>query len=76
MIRYVIPDVVSFYIANSYSRGCLDECKLYNHINPAVDIFNCRCDIDVIISFIEKILNIKYNLKIAERNSLKSEKYS
>ncbi len=76
MIKYVIPDVVAFYIANSYLRGCLDECKLYNHINSAVDIFNCRCDIDVIVPFIEKILNVKYHLKIAEHNPLKLEKYS
>ena len=75
MIRYVIPDAVAFYIANSYSRGCLDDSKLYNHINSAVDIFNCRCDIDVIIPSIEKILNIKYNLKITQRNPLKLEKY-
>ena len=75
MIRYVIPDAVAFYIANSYSRGCLVDSKLYNHINSAVDIFNCRCDVDIILPSIEKILNIKYNLKIIGRNPLKLEKY-
>lgn len=75
MIRYAIPDAVAFYIANSYSRGCLDDSKLYNHINSAVDVFNCRCDIDIILPSIEKILNIKYNLKITQRNPLKLEKY-
>lgn len=75
MVRYVIPDAVAFYIANSYLRGCLDDSKLYNHINSAVDIFNCRCDIDIIIPSIEKILNIKNNLKITGRNPLKLEKY-
>lgn len=75
MIRYVIPDAVAFYIANSYSRRCLVDSKLYNHINSAVDIFNCRCDIDKIFPSIEKILNIKYNLKITGRNPLKLEKY-
>lgn len=75
MIRYAIPDAVAFYIANSYSRGCLDDSKLYNHINSAVDVFNCRCDIDIIFPSIEKILNIKYNLKITQRNPLKLEKY-
>lgn len=75
MIRYAIPDAVAFYIANSYSRGCLDDSKLYNHINSAVDVFNCRGDIDIILPFIEKILNIKYNLKITQRNPLKLEKY-
>ena len=75
MIRYIIPDAVAFYIANSYARECLDDSKLYNHINSAVDIFNCRCDIDVILPSIEKILNIKYNLKITQRNPLKLDKY-
>lgn len=75
MIRYAIPDAVAFYIANSYSRGCLDDSKLYNHINSAVDVFNCRCDIDIILPSIEKILNIRYNLKIAGRNPLKLGKY-
>jgi len=75
MIRYVIPDAVAFYIANSYLRSCLDDSKLYNHINSAVDIFNCRCDIDVILPSIEKILNIRYKLKITGRNPLKLEKY-
>lgn len=75
MIRYAIPDAVAFYIANSYSRGCLDDSKLYNHINSAVDVFNCRSDIDIILPSIEKILSIKYNLKITQRNPLKLEKY-
>ena len=75
MIRFVIPDAVAFYIANAHSRGCLDKCKLYNHINSAVDIFNCRCDIGIIIPTIEEILKIRYNLKITETNPLKLEKY-
>ena len=75
MIRYVIPDAVEFYIANSYLRECLVDSKLYNHINSAVDIFNCRCDVDIILPSIEQILNIKYNLKITGRNPLKLEKY-
>lgn len=75
MIKYVIPDAVAFYIANSYSRECLDDSKLYNHINSTVDIFNCRCNINVILSSIEMKLNIKYNLKITDKNPLKLEKY-
>lgn len=47
--KYVILDVVAFYLANSYNRHCLSECNLINHINSAVDIFNCRCDISRLI---------------------------
>lgn len=75
MVSFVIPDAIAFYISNSYSRGCLCDSKLYNHINSAVDVFNCRCDLDKIIPTIEMILGIKYNLKITQRNPLKLEKY-
>ena len=53
--NYVIPDLVAFYLVNAYSRHCLSECNLINHINSAVDIFNCRCDI---IRFIPKVKEI------------------
>lgn len=76
MIKFVIPDAIAFYIANAYSRDCLDKNKLYNYINSALDIFNCRCNIGTIIPNIEMILKIKYNLKIVETNPLKLEKYN
>ena len=34
--NYVIPDLVAFYLANAYSRHCLSECNLINHINYAM----------------------------------------
>lgn len=57
--EFVIPDVVAFYLANEYSRHCLSECNLINHINSAIDVFNVRCDIDKLIPSIKKILRIK-----------------
>lgn len=76
MIKFVIPDAIAFYIANAYPRDYLDKNKLYNHINSALDIFNCRCNIGTIIPNIEMILKIKYNFKIVETNPLKLEKYN
>ena len=61
---YAIPDLVAFYLANAYSRHCLSECNLINHIKSAVDIFNCRCDIIRFIPKVKEILKIKYNLII------------
>ena len=55
--NYVIPDVVAFYLANAYSRHCLSECNLINHINSAIDVFNCICDINRLIKLIE-FLNV------------------
>lgn len=73
--NYVIPDLVAFYLANAYSRHCLSECNLINHINSATDVFNVRCDIDKLIPSIKKILRIKYNLKIVKNNPMILKKY-
>lgn len=73
--NYVIPDLVAFYLANAYSRHCLSECNLINHINSAIDVFNVRCDIDKLIPSIKKILRIKYYLKIVKNNPMILKKY-
>lgn len=71
--EFIIPDVVAFYIADSFYKKVLSESSLYNHINSAVDIFNISCDIDNLIPSIKKILRIKYNLKIVNNSPLKLE---
>ena len=73
--NYVIPDLVAFYLANSYSIHCLSECNLINHINSAVDIFNCKCDISRLIHNIKEMLRIKYNLIIIKDNPMILKKY-
>ena len=73
--NYVIPDLVTFYLASGYSRHCLSECNLINHINSAVDIFNCRCDISRLIPKVKKILKIKYNLVVKNTNPLRLKRY-
>ena len=73
--NYVIPDLVAFYLANVYSRHCLSECNLINHINSAVDIFNCKCDINKLIPKVKEILKIKYNLVVKKNNPLRLKRY-
>ena len=73
--NYVISDVVAFYLANAYSRHCLSECNLINHINSAIDVFNCRCDISRLIPKVKEILKIKYNLVVKNSNPLKLKRY-
>lgn len=68
--EFVIPDVVAFYIADSFYKKVLSKAPLYNHINSAVDVFNVRCDIQKLIPSIKKILRIKYNLKIVNDNPM------
>ena len=71
IINFVIPDAVAFYLANGYSRNCLSDCPLRNHINSALDIFNVRCNVDKLVPQVKKILRIKYNLKISIITQLK-----
>lgn len=71
LIKFIIPDAVVFYLANGYSRNCLSDCPLINHINSALDIFNVSCNVDELIPEIELILKIKYNLEITKNKPLK-----
>lgn len=71
LIKFVIPDAIAFYLANGYSRNCLSDCPLINHINSALDIFNVRCNVDELMPEIDLVLKIKYNLKIEKNNPLK-----
>ena len=73
--NYAIPDLVAFYLANGYSRHCLSECNLINHINSAIDVFNCRCDMNKLISKVKEILKIKYNLVVKNTNPLRLKRY-
>lgn len=73
--KYVIPDLVAFYLANAYSRHYLSECNLINHINSAIDIFNCKCDINKLIPKVKEILKIKYNLVVKNTNPLRLKRY-
>ena len=71
LIKFIIPDAVAFYLANGYSRNCLSDCPLINHINSALDIFNVSCNVDELIPEIELILKIKYNPEITKNKPLK-----
>ncbi len=75
LIKFVIPEAIAFYLANGYSRNCLSDCPLNNHINSSLDIFNVRCNVNSLIPQIKNILRIKYNLKIVKINPLKLRKF-
>lgn len=69
---YLLSDLVAFYLTNGYSRYCLLDYLLRNHINSAIDVFNCRCDISRLIPKIKEISKIKYNLIIVKDNNIHS----
>ena len=75
MINYIIPDTITFYLANSFSRNCLCDSSLYNHVNSEKDVFNIKSDTNKLIPKIEELLRIKYNLKIVNNNPLRLKRY-
>ena len=73
--NYIVPDVVAFYIANSFYRHCLCDAKLDTHIISASTLFNHNFDVNNIIPQIIDILKIKYNLVITKTNPLRLKRY-
>ena len=72
--NFIMPEVVSFYLASGHYRDCLSESSLENHINSVRFISDINYNFDVLISQIKEILRVKYNLKIIQINPLKPEK--
>ena len=73
--EFVIPDVVAFYIADSFYKKALYKAPLYNHVNSAIDVFNCRCGMNKLIPKVKEILKIKYNLVIVKDSPMILKKY-
>lgn len=76
IITYVMPEVIAFYIASSYSRNAMWEATFYQHYNSAKDTFNI-CDdedYDKVKAEIIKLLRIKYSLEIISEDPLDLKK--
>lgn len=72
IIAYVMPEVITFYIASSYSRNAMWEATFYQHYNSAKDTFNI-CDdedYDKVKAEVIKILRVKYSLEIISEDPL------
>ena len=54
LIKFVIPDAIAFYLANSHSRNCLTDVPIHNHINSAIDVFNIKWNIESLITEVKK----------------------
>ena len=78
IITYVMPEVIAFYIASSYSRNAMWEATLYQHYNSAKDTCNiCNDeDYDKVKAEVNKILIMKYSLEIISENPLDFKKMS
>ena len=40
VISYIMPEVIAYYIANSYYRGSMYEGSFLQHYNSAKDLIN------------------------------------
>lgn len=67
---FIIPEVIAFYLASEFNYNCLGKCKLKNHINSALTIFNTNVNVDSVLPIVKKILSVKYNLQIINENPL------
>lgn len=75
IITYVMPEVIAFYIASSYSRNAMWEATFLQHFNSAADVFNLPDEnYEKIKNEVIKLLRIKYALEIISEDPLDFKK--
>ena len=72
---YVIPEVIAYYIANSYYRNAMYEGSFLQHYNSAKDLINMFGENEVKAE-VFKLLRVKYTLSITNENPLEIKKLS
>ena len=76
LVKYVVTEVFSFQLANSYYRGCLCKASMIQHFNSMTDcVLVSRKCIDEVIPLTIELLKIKYNLKVISANPVVLEKW-
>lgn len=72
---YIIPEVVAYYIANSYYRNSMWETSFIREYNTAKNLINSFCeDYEKVKAEIYKLLRVKYALIIVNEDPLKFKK--
>lgn len=62
---YILPEVIAYYIANSFYRNAMWEATFYQHYNSAKDMFNLDNEnYKKVKKEVIKLLEVKYALKI------------
>lgn len=75
VITYIMPEVISFYIASSFYRNAMCNATLKQHYNSAKDIFNIDSEnYSKVKKEIIKLLKIKYSLEIVSEDPLELKK--
>ena len=68
--KYIVPEIVSYRLANFYYRNCLENISLKRYYVSITNIFNIFPDLDDIKNLIKEILELKYNLTIKNEDPL------
>ena len=68
--KYIVPEIVSYRLANFYYRNCLENISLKRYYVSITNIFNIFPDLDDIKNLIKEILELKYNLTIKTEDPL------
>ena len=71
VISYIMPEVIAYYIANSYYRGSMYEGSFLQHYNSVKDIINYFGEDSVKVKAeVYKLLRVKYALLITNEDPL------
>ena len=68
--KYIVPEVVSYRLANFYYRNCLENISLKRYYVSITNVFNIFPALDDIKNLIKEILELKYNLTIKNEDPL------
>lgn len=72
---YIMPEVIAYYIANSYYRNAMYEGSFLQHYNSAKDLINMFGENEEKIKAeVFKLLRVKYALSITNENPLENKK--
>ncbi len=72
---YILPEVISYYIANAYYRHAMYETTWMQEFNSARDILNITEINEVNVSTeVGKLLRIKYALEVISEDPLTFKK--
>ena len=73
--EYIMPEVIAYYLANSFYRNAMWEATFLQHFNSAADVFNLPDEnYEKIKTEVIKLLRIKYSLEVISEDPLDFKK--
>lgn len=69
--EYIMPEVIAYYLANSFYRNAMWKGSFLQHFNSASDMFNLISDnYEKTKAEVIKLLKLKYSLEIINEDPL------